>query len=99
MDRCVGRAADRGVDDDCILERFFGQDVGRPQVLPHHFDDALAGFIGDLAAFAIWRGDCRAAGSDMPSASASEFMVEAVPMVLQWPTDGAEDATISMNSS
>src|SRR3954453_5756184 len=35
----------------------------------------------------------------MPSASASEFMVEAVPMVLQWPTDGAEEATMSMNSS
>ena len=26
-------------------------------------------------------------GSDMPSASASAFMVEAVPMVLQWPTE------------
>ncbi len=30
-------------------------------------------------------------GSVMPSASASEFMVEAVPMVLQWPVEGAED--------
>ena len=37
-------------------------------------------------------------GSDMPSASAIAFMVEAVPMVLQWPTDGAEEATMSMNS-
>jgi len=35
----------------------------------------------------------------MPSASASEFMVEAVPMVLQWPTDGADEATMFMNSS
>src|SRR3954471_5376173 len=35
----------------------------------------------------------------MPSASASEFMVEAVPMVLQWPIEGAEEATIFMNSS
>src|SRR6478672_7384687 len=26
-------------------------------------------------------------------------MVEAVPIVLQWPTDGADEATISMNSS
>ena len=33
-------------------------------------------------------------GSDMPSASASAFMVEAVPMVLQWPIDGADDATM-----
>ena len=38
-------------------------------------------------------------GRLMPSASASEFMVEAVPMVLQWPVDGAEEATMSMNSS
>src|ERR671929_2224440 len=37
-------------------------------------------------------------GSDMPSASASAFMVEAVPMVLQWPTDGAEAAAMSTNS-
>ena len=37
-------------------------------------------------------------GSDMPSASASAFMVEAVPMVLQWPAEGAEAAAISMNS-
>ena len=35
----------------------------------------------------------------MPSASASEFMVEAVPMVLQWPIDGAEEATMCMNLS
>ncbi|SAL75019.1 hypothetical protein AWB69_09269 [Caballeronia udeis] len=35
-------------------------------------------------------------GSDMPSASASEFMESAVPMVLQCPTEGAEEATMSM---
>ena len=38
-------------------------------------------------------------GSDMPKLSASEFIEVAVPMVLQWPTDGAEEATIFMNSS
>ncbi len=30
--------------------------------------------------------------SDMPSASAIAFIVEAVPMVLQWPTEGAESS-------
>src|SRR3982074_2955414 len=35
----------------------------------------------------------------MPSASAGAFMVEAVPMVLQWPIEGAVAAAISMNSS
>ena len=34
-------------------------------------------------------------GGDMPSASASEFIDSAVPMVLQWPTDG-EDAVASV---
>src|ERR1700680_750453 len=33
-------------------------------------------------------------GSDMPSASAIAFMVDAVPMVLQWPIDGADAATM-----
>src|SRR5262249_28958467 len=37
-------------------------------------------------------------GSERPSASASAFMVEAVPMVLQWPIEGAEDATRPRNS-
>jgi len=36
--------------------------------------------------------------SDMPSASARAFMELAVPMVLQWPTLGADAAAMSMNS-
>ena len=61
MDRRVGRAADRRVDHDAVLERLAGQDVGRLQILPDHLDDALAGLIGDLAALAIGRGDRGAA--------------------------------------
>ena len=38
-------------------------------------------------------------GRDMPSASASAFIDEAVPIVLQWPALGAEAATMSMNCS
>ena len=34
-------------------------------------------------------------GSDSPSASASEFIVVAVPMVLQKPVEGADEATSS----
>ena len=37
--------------------------------------------------------------SDMPSASAMLFIESAVPMVLQWPTLGALDATIWTNCS
>src|ERR1041384_705083 len=35
----------------------------------------------------------------MPSASASEFIELAVPMVLQWPSLGADAATLAMHSS
>ena len=35
----------------------------------------------------------------MPKASASEFIDVAVPIVLQWPIEGADDDTICMNSS
>ena len=35
----------------------------------------------------------------MPRASARPFIELAVPMVLQWPAEGAEAATICMNSS
>ena len=38
-------------------------------------------------------------GSDMPSTSCSEFIELAVPIVLQCPTDGADEATIFMKSS
>ncbi len=54
--------------------------------------------------YATWpRSRCTAGmtaepGSIMPRASASEFIVVAVPMVLQKPGDGAADATMSMYS-
>ena len=38
-------------------------------------------------------------GSDIPKASAIEFIEDAVPIVLQCPMLGAEAAAISMNSS
>lgn len=38
-------------------------------------------------------------GSDRPSASATAFMVDAVPMVLQWPADGALLQASCKNSS
>ena len=53
MDRRVGRAADRRIDHDAVLERLARQDVGRLQIFPDHPDDAHAGLIGDLAALAV----------------------------------------------
>ena len=57
VDRRIGRAADRRIDDDGVLESLARHDVGRLQILVHHVDDALAGLIGDLAALAVGRGD------------------------------------------
>ncbi|OIQ68662.1 hypothetical protein GALL_497440 [mine drainage metagenome] len=61
MDRRIGRAADRRIDDDAVLKSLSRQDVGRFQVLPDHPDDALAGLVGNLAALAVRRGDRGAA--------------------------------------
>ncbi len=61
MDRCVGRAADRRIDDDAVFECLSRQDVGRFQIFPDHPDDARAGLIGDLAALAVGGGDRGAA--------------------------------------
>ena len=38
-------------------------------------------------------------GSESPSTSATEFMVEAVPIVLQWPAEVAEASAASKNCS
>ena len=43
MDDRVGRSAERHRRRDRVLERRGRQDVARPQVLPHHLDDAAAG--------------------------------------------------------
>ena len=43
VDDRVGRAADRAVDHDRVLERLLGQDLRHPQILAHHLDDAPAG--------------------------------------------------------
>ncbi len=62
MDRRVGRATQRRVGDDGVAEGILGQNLGGGQVFQHHLDDALAGLVGHLLAFAIGRGDGGAAG-------------------------------------
>src|SRR6185312_2504959 len=49
----VGGAADRRVDDDGIFESFACQDFFRCEVFAHHFDNALAGFVGHAGAGSI----------------------------------------------
>ena len=56
LDRRVRRAADRGVDDDRVLERRARQHVCDGfRVLPHHLDDALSGPVRHLLAVAVGR--------------------------------------------
>ncbi len=66
MDRCVGRAADRRIDDNAVFEGFSRQDVGRFEILPHHSDNAGAGLVGNLAALAIGGRDRGAARQRHP---------------------------------
>ncbi len=55
-------------------------------------------FVGHLPALAMGRGR-GASGKERPNTSATAFIVDAVPIVLQWPTDGADASAASKNSS
>ena len=62
MDDRVGRAADRGIDLDRVLEGVAGQHLGDRQVFLDHLDDPRAGIFGERVAPGIDRRDRRAAG-------------------------------------
>ena len=67
-----------------VVERLARQDVRRLQILPDHLDDALAGVDRRICPRSRYgAGIAAEPGNDMPSASVSEFIVVAVPMVLQ----------------
>ena len=59
VDRRIGRPANRRVYHNRIFERGSGHNITRAQILPHHLDDAPAGFIADLATLAVGSGNCR----------------------------------------
>ena len=62
MDRCVGRAADGGVDGNRVQERIAGQDFGGRQVLPDDLHRPLAGQVGALTPLAVGGRDDTGAG-------------------------------------
>ena len=62
VDRRVGRAAERGVDDNGVLEGPPGHDRRGTDVLVHQADGALAGVVGHRRAGAVGRGNGGAAG-------------------------------------
>ena len=58
----IRRATDRGDRRDGIEECLAREDLRGAQILVRELDDASSGFIRDLAAFAIGRGNGRASG-------------------------------------
>ncbi len=62
VDGGVRRSADCRICNDRVLERLARKNIRRLQILFDDLDCAHAGFIGDLRAFAIGRGDRGAAG-------------------------------------
>ena len=85
MEDGIRRAADRGVDADRIFERLSREDLRDRDVLADEVDDASAGELRERGAARVNRGDGRVAVGAMPSASAILAIVDAVPIVMQWP--------------
>ena len=93
VNRRIGRAADRRVHDDRIEKRGARQDIRGLPILVHHPHDALAGVIGDLPPLTIRRRNGGGAGKlHAERLCHGVHRRVAVPMVLQWPVDGAEQA-------
>ncbi len=88
VDDGVGRAAEGAVGADGVVEGLAGEDLRHAQILVHHLDDAPAGKLGEQPRRGVDRRDGGVAGQ----AHAERLrpwlaMVEAVPMVMQWPAE------------
>ena len=86
VDDGVGAAADGVEQGDGVVKGLSGQDLRWADVALDKLDDVSARRLRQLQ----MRRESAAGvaplpGSAMPSASISEFMVEAVPMTMQWP--------------
>ena len=86
-------------DADRVLERLAGEDVRRLEVALDELDDLPA------RRSARWRrrestaGIAAPPGSVSPSASVTQAIVEAVPIVMQWPFDRDIEFSISTHSA
>ena len=86
-------------DADRVLEGCVGEDVGRLQVPLDELDDLPACGFGDLRPGASRRRDRGPPGRVSPSASVTQAIVEAVPIVMQWPFERDIAFSISSNSA
>ena len=99
MQDCVRRAGDRVEDADRVLERLTGEDVARLDVALDEIDDRPSRLLGDVTSPRVDGRDRRAACQREPEPSVTQAMVEAVPMVMQWPFEREIEFSISTNSS
>ena len=99
MDDRVGRAADRAVHADRVLECLARENLGDAQIFVHHLDDAPARQVSQVQRRASAAGMAALCGRPRPSASTMQAMVEAVPMVMQWPAERDMQTSASRNSA
>ena len=100
VDDRVGRAADRGVDADRVLERLAREDLRQPQVLVRP-SRRCAGPPCARARCAARRppGSRRCPAGRRRAPRPCDAIVDAVPIVMQWPCERCMQLSASWNSS
>lgn len=99
MDHGISRAADGAVDHDGVFKRVAREDLRQFQVFTHHVDDAPARQLRLQLAARIDGGNGRVAGQGHAQRPRTMLaMVEAVPMVMQWPAERDMHASACLNS-
>ena len=83
---------------DRVLEGLARDDVRRAQVALDQLDDLAPGGLGQVRAARVDRRDRRAARRRQPSASVTQAIVDAVPIVMQWPLERDIASSISVKS-
>jgi len=99
MNHRIGRSADGRQDADRILERLPGEYPRDADVLLHQLDDPPAGHTRRSYLRASTAGIAALPGMPTPSASIIDAIVDAVPIVMQWPCERCMQDSASWNSS
>ena len=100
VDDRVGRARDRMQRPDRVLEGLTRQDVRRPDVRARRARrSSRPAASATCARRASTAGIAAAPGSVSPSASVTQAIVDAVPIVMQWPFERDIEFSISVKSS
>ena len=98
VDDRVRRSAQHAESDDRVAEGAGRHDLARAPVVGDHLDGEAAGLVRSRSESASGAGRPAVPGIVMPSASASRLIVDAVPIVLQWPRLRIIDDSDSRNA-